>query len=426
MQQKKASLFTIKTILVVILILPCSSVFAQIVTQHLFNFKGFSLVLKDEASDENDNHMFVGEIRAIETEAVNRDVKINKLFDLLGYCSDERMGIIITTDKNYKIEKIAKSFLGEKVLYDKSKKQFTIGANFFDYIKVKDKNFSAWQPVIIQLDLKLNGNQYFVQKPYSCILDNFVIENNEIILFTRSSIRQEDAFKTNGKADVIRVTTSKFHTDTERPWIKVLEPISSNETAANIGRIQLSNVSKVDNAYYFTTSNLDQSSLKQVNHLYQFKNDTLKEILDFPEYLEFYTNYSDWININEFTTDSAKNYLFLSHEGATKKEMLFSKADADFNTLLSKKIPLNDYADFNKMQLLSNGTIVILMANNNQTWSYFLYDSNLTLIKEINSTISKEYNQNYLKETANNQIECFFNIDNLSKKDCIFQIINLN
>ena len=99
MQQNKASLFTIKTILVVILILPCSSVFAQIVSQHRFNFKGFSLVLEDEASDENDNHMFVGEIRAIETEAVNRDAKINKLFDLLGYCSDDRMGIIITTDK---------------------------------------------------------------------------------------------------------------------------------------------------------------------------------------------------------------------------------------------------------------------------------------------------------------------------------------
>jgi transposase len=66
------------------------------------------------------------------------------------------------------------------------------------------------------------------------------------------------------------------------------------------------------------------------------------------------------------------------------------------------------------------------MANKNQTWSYFLYDSNMTLIKEINSTISKEYNQNYFKETANNQIECFFNIDNLSKKDCVFQIINLN
>lgn len=426
MRLKLINLSIIRATLLFSFISCCTSIIAQPVLQHRFNFKGFSIIINDDASDENNNHLLVGEIRAIETEAVNRDTNINRIFDLVGYCNDNGMGIIIATDKDYNIMKVAKSFRGEKVIYDRNKKQFTIGAIFFDYLHVGNKDFSAWQPVIIQLDLALNGNTYFIQKPYSCILDNIVIENNEIIIFTRSNLYQENSFNTIGKADVLRINTSKFHMDSERPWIMVLEPIVSLETPTYVGNTILSSISKVDSAYYFTTSNLDQFNLKQVNHLYQFKNNKLAELIYFSDYLEFNIKSSAWININEFTVDSTKKYLFLIHEGATKKEMIFAKTDTKFKTLLLQKIPLNDYADFNKMLLLSNGNILILMANNKETWSYFLYDSNLKLINEINSNISKEYNQNNLKAITNNRIECFFNIDKAKTKDCVLQIINLN
>lgn len=411
--------------IVLFLAFSCTPVTAQTVSKHSFNFKGFSIIINDDAFDENNNHLLVGEIKAIETEESKRDANINKIFDLKGYCNDVGMGIIITTNKDYKTLQIARSFIGKKAVYNRNKKQFTIGANFFDYLKVDNESFSAWQPIIIQIDLKLKGTTYWVQKPYSCILTNMVVENNEIIIFTRSRF---DRSGFNEKAEVIRVTTSKYHMDNEKSWIQVLEPLSSQETTYNdVGRITLSDVSKVDNAYYFTTSNLNQFSLKNINHLYQLKDNKLEEILYFSDYLEWKTEgSSDWININEFVVNSTKNYLFLTHKGATKKEMLFSKTDASFNKLLSQNIPLNDYADFNKMLLLENGDIIILMVNDKATWSYFLYNSDMQLIKEIISTIPKEYYPNKLKKIENDKIGCIFYIDNTNKKDCVLQTINLN
>ena len=411
--------------IVLFLAFSCTSVTAQTVSQHSFKFKGFSIIINDDAFDENNNHLLVGEIRAIETEEHKRDPNINKIFDLKGYCNDDGMGIIITTNKDYKTLQIARSFIGKKVVYERNKKQFTIGANFFDYLKVANDSFSAWQPIIIQMDLKLKGATYWVQKPYSCILTNMVVENNEIIIFTRSRFERRGF---NEKAEVIRVTTSKYHIDNEKSWIQVLEPLASLETPYNdVGRITLSDVSKVDNAYYFTTSNLDQFSLKNINHLYQLKDTKLEEVLYFSDYLEWNTEgSSDWININEFIVNATKNYLFLTHKGASNKEMVFSKTDASFNKLLSQKIPVNDYADFNKMLLLSNGDIVILMVNDKATWSFFLYNSAMKLIKEIISTIPKEYYPNKLKAIENGYIECVFYIDNTNKKDCVLQTINLN
>ncbi len=339
------------------------------------------------------------------------------------------MGILISTNKDYKIIKIGKSFIGEKVVYDFNKKQFTIGANFFDYIKVGERNFSAWQPVIIKIDLNFNGQSYFIKKPYSCILENMVIEKEEIIIFTRSLLSQEKSFEINGKSEIIRVrvSTYKFHNDNERPWIQILEPISNHETSTNIGTILISNISNIDSAFYFTTSNLNQSTLKNINHLYQFKNNKLTELSSFQNYLKWndiINESSDWVNINEFTVNSSKNYIFLTHEGASKKEMILYKTDTSFNTLHSTKIALNDYADFNKMLVLSNGNIAILMANKKDTWSYYLYDSKMQFIKEIDSKIPKEYYPNNLKEIAKDRIECFYYIDNVKKKDCMIQIIN--
>ena len=255
-----------------------------------------------------------------------------------------------------------------------------------------------------------------------------VIEKEEIVIFTRSLLSQEKSFEINGKSEIIRVTTSKFHNDNERPWIQILEPISNHETSTNIGTIVLSSISNIDSTFYFTTSNLNQSTLKNINHLYQFKNNKLTEISSFQNYLKWndiINESSDWININEFTVNSSKNYMFLTHEGASKKEMILYKTDTSFNTLHSTKIALNDYADFNKMLVLSNGNIAILMANKKDTWSYYLYDSKMQFIKEIDSKIPNEYYPNNLKEIVKGRIECFYYIDNVNKKDCIFQIINL-
>lgn len=396
------------------------------ISQHNFSFKGFALTLNDDVADEKGDHLLVGEIHAIEKEEVDRDTLINRLFGLQGVVYDDRMGILITADKNYKIKQIARSFIGEKIIYDPIKKQFTIGALFFDYLKVGERSFSAWQPVIIKTNMQLKSQVWFVQRPYSCILKNIFIEKDELLLFTRSNIDNENN-KSDEKAEIIRVNISKNHKDEKREWIKVLDILSVTETPHNDGgRLQISEVSKKDNAYYFTTSNLNQSNLKNANHLYRFAKNKLVEVSYFSDVLKLSHNYSDWVNINEFFVNQLNEYITLTHIGASKKEIQFTRTDSSFNALLQKKIPLNDYADFDKMILLPNGNILILSVNKTATWSYYLYNHEMQLLKEINSNVSKDYYPQNLKAIYNTKIECLFYIDNVNKKDCLLQITTLN
>ncbi len=394
--------------------------------QHNFNFKGFALTLNDDVADEKGDHLLVGEIHAFEKEEENRDTLINRLFGLKGLVYDDRMGILITTDKNYKIKQIARSFIGEKIIYDPVKKQFTIGALFFDYLKVGERSFSAWQPVIIKTNMQLKTQVWFVQRPYSCILKNIFIDKDELLLFTRSNIDSENN-KSDEKAEIIRVNITKSHTDEKREWIKVLDVLSVAETPhTDKGRMQISEVSKKDNAYYFATSNLNQSTLKNANHLYRFAKNTLTEVPYFSDVLKLSHNYSDWVNINEFFTSKANDYITLTHVGASKKEIQFTKTDTSFNILLQKKIPLHDYADFDKMILLPNGNMLILSVNKTATWSYYVYSQEMQLLKEIRSDVSKDYHPQKLKAISANKIESLFYIDNATKKDCLLQIVSLN
>ncbi|MBL7919556.1 MAG: hypothetical protein JNJ40_04530 [Bacteroidia bacterium] len=395
------------------------------ITQHSFNFKGFALTLNDDVADEKGNHLLAGEIHAFEKEEQDRDTMINRVFELKGVVYDDKLGILITTDKNYKITKIVRSFIGEKIMYDTYKKQFTIGALFFDYLKVDGRSFSAWQPVIITTDITLKARAFFVQRPYSCILKNIIIEKDKIKIFARSNSNVTDN-KSDEKAEVITVSLSKTHVDTARPWIKVLDILSILQTPHNDrGRLELSDISKIGNDYYFSTYNLNQFNLKTSNHLYCLTKDKLTEKHSFADVLKLSHNFSDWININEFFA-AETNFISLTHTGATKKEIIYTKTDTLFNVLLQKKIPLNDYADFYKMSLLPNGNTLLVAVNKTESWSYYLYDKNMELLKEIDSNISKKYYPQNLQSISNTAIKCIFYIDNVNKKDCLLQTVSVN
>jgi len=395
------------------------------ITQRRFDFKGFALNINDDVADEKGNHLLVGEIHAFEKEEEKRDTLINRLFELKGVAYNDKHGILISTDKNYKIVKIARSFIGEKIIYDAVKKQFTIGALFFDYLKVDDRSFSAWQPVILTTDIALKAKAFFVPRSYSCILKNIIIEKDKIKIFTRSNINDADN-KSDEKAEVITVSLSKTHIDTTRPWIKTLDILSVLQTPHDdAGRLEISDVSKIGNDYYFSTFNIDQFKLKTSNHLYCLSKDKLTEKHYFPDVLKLSHNFSDWININAFFVTAADQYVSLTHIGASNKEITFSRTDTSFNALLQKKIKLNYYADYDKMLLLPDKNVLILSVNDKKMWSYYLYDEEMKLLKEINSAVSKDYYPQNLKVTANKKIECIFYIDNVKQKDCVLQLFDL-
>ncbi len=395
------------------------------ITQHAFNYKGYALNLHDDVADEKGNHLLVGEIHAVQKQAAERDTMINRIFDLKGVAYDDKIGILITTDRNYKITQIARSFIGEKIIYEAAKKQFTIGALFFDYLKIGARSFSAWQPVIIKTDINLKLQVYFVQRPYSCILKNIILEKDKIKLFTRSNINDADN-KSDEKAEVITVSLSKTHKDTARPWIKSLDILSVLQTPHNdAGRMEISDVTKMGSDHYFTTFNLDQFKLKTADHLYCLSKDKLIEKKFFPDVLKLSHNFSEWVNINEFYA-TENNYISLTHTGATKKEIVFTRTDTLFNVLLQKKVPLNDYADYDKLLLLPNNNVLLLAVNATRTWSYYLYSANMELLKETDSGVSKKHYPQVFKALSNNAVECIFDIDNVDKKDCLLQIVDLN
>jgi hypothetical protein len=394
------------------------------VAQYRFNFKGFETRINDEAVDENGNHLLVGEISAIEMNEAKRDTAINRIFNLKGDLNnDDARGLMIATDKNYHILKIGWGYIGKQVVYDFNKKLFIIGAMKFDYIHVGEKSFSAWQPVIMQANLKLEGQDYFIVKPYSCILRNIALEGDEILVFTRSETNPSSE-KSKEKAEVMRVSPAKCHRDPTRPWINAFDMIVDVETPYDeLGDIHLSSISKVDGAYYFATSNLDQYDIKLKNHLYQFSNNQLTEIPKFVKYLDWKYDNSTFIQVNEFSTHAPNEYYVLSNRGGSNKEIQFSKTDQNFTPLLTKEIPLHDYADFHKMLVLSSGNIVLLLVNATKTWSYHLYDPSMELIQEIKSTVSEDYNPILLKETSEHSVECIFNVHHVDKKDCVLEVV---
>ena len=129
------------TILLFFIGILCSIKINAQISTHYFNYKGYSTCINDDAVDENGNHLLVGEIHTTEVEEENRDTSINRIFNIKGKSYDNETGILIFTDKNYKVLQIRNSFIGKKVIYDSKTKEFTIGSLFFDYIKVGEKSF---------------------------------------------------------------------------------------------------------------------------------------------------------------------------------------------------------------------------------------------------------------------------------------------
>lgn len=393
------------------------------ITEHQFNFKGFSTRLTDDAQDENGNHIIVGEIEALEELEEDRDTSINRIFGLKKVYSDDRFGILIVTDSNYKILKVVRSFIGKKIIYDSNSKHFIIGANFFDYIEVDGEYTSAWQPVVLKLNLELETEFYFLKKDYSCILQDMHLEKDRIILFTRST-NNEILKKRKEKAEVIVVSTEELSRDNEER-INVFKPLSASETIEDSGRVTISKVSFVNGNYYFTGSTLDQYTLTNTIKLYRFHNSELEEIEDFQDFLQYAMKYYGWIHLNDFSVDSVGNCYILSHKAATKKEITFVKADTSFRQLEVTKIPLNEYAELNDFLVLKNGNVVITSVNEDGNWSYYVYSKEMMLLQEIKTSLYRKYLPIRLKETENNQLLCLFSVDITSKHDCLLHTVKL-
>lgn len=413
-----------KFILFILILLPGITWTQSGIKNYPINFKGFAVNIADDAQDENGNHILVGEIEALESDPDLLDTMIHRVFHLRQYVTDDAMGIIILTDSNYKILKVRRSFNGKQVIYDNTHKRFIIGANNFTFIEKGDDYVNLWHPVIITTNLEFEMEFYLLQDDYMCILQHFEMKDDHLTLFTRST-NNEILKERRERVEVITVSLNNYEESKNWKGARDFKRLRSLETAVEPGRVSMTSVSEVDSAFFFVTSTLDQYDLTNRIHLYTLHGDSLKETPYFADFLKRSLGYADWVHINEFTVDQNKNTHILYHKATSKEEMAYVRLDSNDRFLLQKKIPLEYYADFNKMIVLSNGNSVIIDITEEETWRYSVYDSEMDLIKVISTDISRKYYPNLIREIEGEKLECIFYVNKTSIKDCLVQIVDL-
>jgi hypothetical protein len=397
------------------------------IKEYTFYFKGFSLTIVDEAADERGNHMLVGWIKVLEEDEKKRDPLINKKIDLSIGISDYH-DILISTDKNYKILEISNTYRTQVISYNTKLKKFILGSSELGRIDSNDQYVSEWQPMIVVLDLEQYGTAYAIKNDYSCYLKDFIIEEDKIHVLAASEERGTSIVK-DQKLEIITVDINKFHDDKEDYLPKILDPISKIiPDYRGGGRIDVSEISKVGSTYYFSTSNFDQTNLKNLKnetHIYRFNGKTLEDQENF-KYFEGGYNNPNVVKINGFNTNSLTENIFLTTNFFGGKKMYLTKTNINFITKKNIEIELFDGSDTGKMGVLSNGTIVVLSQNKERNWCYSVYNSDLVFVKKIDSGLSGSYFPSKIKITNEDIVECFFYDTKKIKYDSVLQCVKVN
>ncbi|MCX8525597.1 hypothetical protein OF897_16915 [Chryseobacterium formosus] len=386
------------------------------IKEYTIYFKGFSLVIQDEATDELGNHMLVGRIKALEKDEKKRDPLINKAINFSVGFYDYR-DFMISTDQNYKILKVRPTYRPQTISYNTKLKNFIIGGNDYGY---GDSN-GKWQPMITVVDLEQYGTAYAIKNDYSCYLKDLIIEEDKIHVLAAS-----EEIKYNEKLEMITVDLNKFHADKEAYLPEILDPISHiifvNQ---DNGRIDISGISKVGSDYYFSTSNLDQTNIKYKTYIFKFDGRTLEDQTKFKYFNDHIYSNPDLVKLSGFYTDPSNGPVFLTQRIGFN-EMNLTKTNTNYDIKKNIKIKLFDYIEWAEVVAFTNGNIVVLSQNENKIWEYSVYNSDLILTKKINSGFSGNYYPGKLKIANEHIVECLFYDTRKIKNDAVVQYATVN
>jgi hypothetical protein len=396
------------------------------IKEYNLNFKGFGVEIYDEATDELGNHMLIGNITIQQEQENQREAKINEALELFGYQNKSSTysnnEVLISTDQNYNPIKISKTFQSEVIIYDNITKKFIIGGNFIDYKDIDGKFFSEWQPTLTIVDINHYGKSFLISKDYRCFLKDIVLDKQILYLFTESTARSSE--NKNGKLELITIDPTLFHKDKAKPWINYLDPIASLLSIYDDdGDLNVSEISKVNNTYYFSTSNQDYNKQNSKNRIYKFEKN---ELIEQEDYKNAYLLHKDekWLFIKNFKVKSENEYLFLQNI-AIRDEITVAKTNRFFQVKKMKTIKVLGYLSWENLIELPNGNSVIFSIGKDKLWSYFIYNSDFELIKEISSSLNENYYPTKMKIRNNNSIQCFFYDHKKLNNNAILQIIDI-
>lgn len=388
----------------------------------ILQFDGYDLEITSDAIDEHQNHVLTGTVKVLASDkAKDPDSRIIKLFDEVRN-SVTTLGVLITTDKNYKPGKIVRAPSDCIAKYEASLKKFIIGSSYYTGAYQNDQFIAYYEPVLMILNEKLEGPTYIVPSENSCSLIDFYKQDDLIHIFAESYDKTESGIN-NNHIEVLTVDITTAHIDNENTERMILQPIRTVNTSypENVS-LEIFGISRVGNSYYFiTTSVSPNEELRYIRHLYQFNGFDLKEqVFTNPQFADNYTN---WYSTNGFAaTSDGFFFAFSSGEG---KDIKAFKTDYGLNIIENTKIPMEGFTDNDRIIELPSGKF-ILATEKSKFWHYMLFDKKLKLIKEIESKVPENYSIKSLVADAVDKANAIFSsFEKSDEKSVMIQNINL-
>jgi hypothetical protein len=369
---------------------------SQVLTEHDLNFEGYNLKINSIANDGKGNLLIASTVllRAVSRDSISKGERYNT-------------AIIFITDEKLRIKKHWKmyNFSVDKAVYDTSQNVFWVGGSEKEYSPLRREQFGMWQLAVLCIDANAGTNlKYPIETDFSCNMEDLALKGNALLC---TAIKDNNQMKDRTETlMVFEFSATKFDKSKYQPGYKTPILISSvtADTPVPSHNELTSGVFFKDGFYFGATASPSGYVKTEAMRLYQFRDGKLSSENFEPEiynpYLFFLTNFA-------ITKD--KQYLFAYVTAPDKKFFVLEKTDIYFQTLWKIEVPDLQNADFaNEVIQMDNGTIAAAGANKDKNWSFYIYDVNGALLKEIDTKMPISLHLSATQSFKENGFICSF------------------
>jgi hypothetical protein len=365
---------------------------------HNFQFKGFIVSINDEITDADGNHILVGDARVKENYAKDRDARLDKLFKLDDFAIDnDSKGLIIFTDKAYNIIKLngVRSSL-KKILWDAANNCYWIGGSSAHF----HKNYSYQLAVTRLSTTKEVGGTTGIETDGNTYFEDMILKDKNIVFLAMKM--QGEIGKNEYIPTVVEINMNAVQDSKNYVWAqKVPKIIYQTETDyPKMYRFDFSPLFIKDGAVLFALGNAIDSEYGI--HFYKYKDGKAEFIEEFGNIDAYRSPY-----LIGFLPTSDNKFL-LAYTAYFSKKLTIARMDAFLQRSSEKETKLASHPDFNQLLELPNGKLVMLSVGSHDYWSYLIFDTDGTFLKEVETTISEDLHLSLFKILKGNVVVSSF------------------
>ncbi len=361
---------------------------------HLFSFKGFEIKLLDFAQDEIGNYLFVGTIKVTEMLAANRDSLVNRK---LGYGKNVQAdfierGVMIYTDSNFEFQNIKTIKTPYKVIFDKDKQVFYVGTEGAQELT----NVTGYEMIaksaleILEVRKDLDYKSYSISSENKLYLKQFIVQNDHLFIIADEVKFQKlvlfDANLNLSERNSLNPYNSSFARNYSFSKLDTTDILHEDNLIMEVFEI-----SKVKETYYFCISSFDQKSLNRSNHFYKYSSGKVELLGEINVILEKFTKRNSNIIVIYFKADLNDEISIFFLDRTKKGELFFLKLNKNLEVIYQNCEVLEKYLDFNKIVFFDNPSNIILTLDQNKLWSFQFRNAEMKLIKVISTSIDESF-----------------------------------